>query len=89
LGQTEETREPGQEDSAEYAILDAVMADEERTVQDAAAWLLREITRRDPAAVAAYLRRYAAGAHRATRCIVKDALKALPPAGQEAIRALF
>ncbi len=74
---------------AEFAILDTVMADEERVVQDAAVWLLREITRRDPAAVSAYLGRHVASKHRATRRIVNEALKVLSAADQEAIRALF
>jgi len=74
---------------AEFAILDTVMADGERTVQDAAVWLLREITRRALGAVAAYLRRHAASEHRATRRIVKEALKALSAADQESIRALL
>jgi len=73
----------------EFAVLDAVMADEAREVQDAVAWALREICRRDPAAVAGYLRRHAPGANRHARRIVKQAMKKLPTEEQEALRALL
>ena len=73
----------------EFAILDAVMADESREVQDAVAWALRKIGNRDLAAVAAYLRHHAADAGRSTRRIIKQTLKALPDEEQEAIRALL
>jgi 3-methyladenine DNA glycosylase AlkD len=73
----------------EFAILDAVMADEAREVQDAVAWALREIRRRDPAAVADYLRRHAQGANRHTRRIVKQAMKKLPLKEQEVLRTLL
>ena len=73
----------------EFAILDAVMADEAREVQDAVAWMLREVSQRDPAAVAGYLRRHALGASQHTRRIVKQAMKKLPDEEQEAIRALL
>jgi 3-methyladenine DNA glycosylase AlkD len=62
----------------EFAILDAVMADEVREVQDAVAWALREIGQRHPAPVADYLRRYARSINRSTRRIVKRAMKVLP-----------
>ncbi len=62
----------------EFAILEAVMADEAREVQDAVAWALREISKRRPAAVANYLRRHARSVNRHTRRIVRQALKALP-----------
>jgi len=73
----------------EFAILDAVMADEAREVQDAVAWVLREMSQRDPAAVASYLRRHAQGASRPTGRIVKQAMKKLPDEEQEALRALL
>lgn len=73
----------------EFAILDAVMADEAREVQDAVAWALREICRRDPAVVAGYLRRHAQGASRHTRRIVKQAMKKLPDEEEEAIQVLL
>ena len=73
----------------EFAILDAVMADESREVQDAVAWALRKIGNRDLAAVAAYLRHHAADAGRSTRRIIKQTLKALPDEEQEAIGALL
>ena len=73
----------------EFAILDAVMADEAREVQDAVAWALREICRRHPVAVADYLRRHAQGANRHTRRIVKQAMKKLPGEEQGALRALL
>jgi len=72
----------------EFAVLDAVMADEAREVQDAVAWVLREIGKRHPAAVADYLRRHAPDASRATRRIVQQAMKVLPDEEREAIRAL-
>jgi len=73
----------------ELAILDAVMTDEAREVQDAVGWALREIAKRNPAAVTGYLRRYVSSANRATRRIVKQALKALPAEEQGTIRALL
>jgi 3-methyladenine DNA glycosylase AlkD len=73
----------------EFALLDAVMADEAREVQDAVAWALREISKRDPAAVGSYLRRHAQSASRPTRRIVKQAMKKLPDEEQEALRALL
>jgi len=73
----------------EFAILDAVMADEAREVQDAVAWALREIAKRHPTAVASYLRRHAPSPSRHTRRIVKQAMKALPEEEQEALRALM
>ncbi|MFQ6059177.1 MAG: DNA alkylation repair protein [Anaerolineae bacterium] len=73
----------------EFAILDAVMADEAREVQDAVAWALREIGKRHPAAVAGYLRRHAQDASRPTRRIVKQAMKKLPHEEQEALRILL
>ncbi|RLC76027.1 MAG: hypothetical protein DRI61_14015, partial [Chloroflexi bacterium] len=73
----------------EFAILDAVMADEAREVQDAVAWALREMSKRDPAAVAAYLRRYASSSNRHTRRIVKQAVKTLPEEEQTVIRTLL
>lgn len=73
----------------EFAVLDAVMADEAREVQDAVAWALREIGKRHRAAVAEYLRRHTQSADRHTRRIVKQAMKVLPDEEQEAIRALL
>jgi len=73
----------------EFTVLDAVMADEAREVQDAVAWALREIGKRHPAAVANYLRRHARSANRHTRRIVKQAMKALPEEEQAALQGLL
>ena len=73
----------------EFVLLDTVMADETREVQDAVAWALREIGKRHPAVVAAYLYRHARSAIRSTRRIVNQAMKVLPNKEQEAIRALL
>lgn len=73
----------------EFAVLDAVMADDAREVQDAVAWALREIGKRHPAPVADALRRHARSASRPTRRIVKQAMKVLPDEEQTAIRALL
>ena len=73
----------------EFAILDAVMPDKAREVQDAVAWVLREMSWRGSAAVADYLRRHAQNANRPTRRIVKQAMKKLPDEEQEALRALL
>ncbi len=62
----------------EFAILDAVMTDEAREVQDAVAWALREIGKRYPATVADYLQHYAQSANRFARRIVKQVIKSLP-----------
>jgi len=74
---------------AEFAILDAVMGDEAREVQDAVAWALREIGKRHPAPVADFLRRHAQRARRHTRRIVREAMKKLPGEEQKAIRGLW
>ncbi|MDH7486215.1 MAG: DNA alkylation repair protein [Anaerolineae bacterium] len=73
----------------EFAILEAVMADEAREVQDAVDWALREIGKRHPAALADYLRRHAGSANRSTRRIVKRAMKVLPEEEQAALQALL
>ena len=73
----------------EFAVLDAVMADEAREVQDAADWALRKIGGRYPAVVAEYLRRHAQGAGRSTRRIIKRAIKVLSEEEREEIRALL
>lgn len=73
----------------EFAILDAVIADEAPEVQDAVAWALREIGKRHPAAAANYLRRHARSANRHTRRIVKQAMKGLPDEEQAALQTLL
>jgi 3-methyladenine DNA glycosylase AlkD len=73
----------------DFAVLDAVMTDGAREVQDAVAWALREIGKRHPVAVAGYLCRHAPGASRATRRIIKQAMKVLPDEEQEAVQALL
>ena len=73
----------------EFAVLDVVMADEAREVQDAVDWALRRIGKRHPAVVAEYLRRHARGAGRSTRRIIKRALKVVPDEEKEKIRALL
>lgn len=73
----------------EFAVLDAVMADDAREVQDAVAWALREIGKRHPSSVADYLRRHARSADRSTCRIVKQVMKVLPDEEQKAIRALL
>ncbi|MDY7042537.1 MAG: DNA alkylation repair protein [Chloroflexota bacterium] len=73
----------------EFAVLDAVMADEAREVQDAVDWALREIGKRHPAPVADYLRRYARSTNRYTRRVVKQAMKVLSEEDQETIRVLL
>jgi 3-methyladenine DNA glycosylase AlkD len=73
----------------DFAVLDAVMTDEAREVQDAVAWALREIGKRHPAAVAGYLRRHASGASRPTRRIIRQAMKVLPDEEREAVQTLL
>lgn len=70
----------------EFAILDAVMADEAREVQDAVAWALREIGKRHPAAVASYLHRHARSSNRCTHRIVKQVMKVLPEEEQATLQ---
>jgi 3-methyladenine DNA glycosylase AlkD len=82
----EKTYRPSEQ---EFTILDAVMDDEAREVQDAVDWALREIGKRYPSPVADYLRRHARSASRPTRRIVKRAMKVLPDEEQEAIRVLL
>ena len=78
-----------QPSAQEFAILDAVMADQTREVQDGVAWALREMDKRHPSVVAEHLRRHAPGAGRSTRRVIKQSLKPLPKEEQEAIRALL
>jgi len=73
----------------EFAVLDQVMADGAREVQDAVAWALREIGDDHPAAVADYLRRHAPGAGRSTRRIIKQAMKVLPEDDRQALLRLL
>lgn len=73
----------------EFAVLDAVMADEAREVQDAVDWALRKMGERCPEVVADYLRRYARGARRSTRRIIKRAMKVLSDEENEEILALL
>lgn len=73
----------------EFAVLDAVMADEAREVQDAVDWVLREMGKRHPTPVADYLRRHACHAGRPTRRIIKRAMKVLPQEEQAALQALL
>jgi len=73
----------------EFAVLDVLMADEAREVQDAADWALRKIGERYPAVVAEYLRRHVQGAGRSTRRIIKRAIKVLSEVEREEIRALL
>ena len=73
----------------ECKVLDWVMADPAREVQDAVAWALREIGKRHPEPVVDYLKRYAKSTNRFTRRIVKQALKVLPQAEREAVQALL
>jgi len=73
----------------EFAVLDVVMADEAREVQDAADWALRKIAGRCPAVVTEHLRRHAQGAGRSTRRIIKRAIRVLSEGEREEIRALL
>ncbi len=73
----------------EFTILDAVMADESREVQDAVAWALREIGQRHPSALAEYLRRHVVSTNRHTRRIVREAMKVLPQEKRAALQALL
>jgi len=73
----------------EFTVLDTVMADEAREVQDAVAWVLREIGRRHPTVIATYLRRQAPGASQSTRRIIKQAMEVLPDEEQQAVRVLW
>ena len=73
----------------EFAVLDMVMSDEAREVQDAADWALRKVGGRNPVVVAEYLRRHAKEAPRSTRRIIKRAIKVLSEGEREEIRALL
>jgi 3-methyladenine DNA glycosylase AlkD len=73
----------------EFTILDAVMTDQVREVQDAVAWALREIGKRHPSVVAGYLRRHSPRAGRSTRRIIKQVVKVLPDEELESIEMLL
>jgi len=81
------TRDKGyQVSEAELRVLDWVMADPAPAVRKAVAWALREMSKRDPAAVAAYLCRHAEDANRHTRWIVVNGMHKLPAESQRALR---
>jgi 3-methyladenine DNA glycosylase AlkD len=78
-----------QPSEAVFSVLDGVMADEAREVQDAVSWVLREIGKRHPAPVTNYLRRYAPSDNAATRRIVRAAMRVLPDETRAAIGGLL
>jgi len=70
----------------EFAILTEVMDDPAREVQDAVAWALREMLERDQEPVFQFLITQASGAGKATRRIIKLAMKKLPVEKREVLR---
>ncbi len=70
-------------------LLEQLMEDRDRDVQKAVSWALREVTKKDPAAVHAFLKKHARGAGPATRRIIREGMKKLPPELQGEIKALM
>ncbi|VUT27714.1 MAG: DNA alkylation repair enzyme [Candidatus Syntrophoarchaeum sp. GoM_oil] len=69
-----------------FEILDMVMEDREKDVKKAVSWILREITKKNPDEVAAFLMTWAkADPNRDTRWIIKDGMKKLPEEKQTEI----
>ena len=73
-----------------FEILDLVMDDNEKDVKKAVSWVLREITKKNPDAVAEFLTRWAkANPGRDARWIIKDGMKKLPKEKQTEILAIL
>jgi len=70
----------------ELALLDAAMQDEAREVQDGVMWALRELAKRNPSVVEKLLLQYMGTSFRATRRIVRQAVKSLPLEGQRNLK---
>jgi 3-methyladenine DNA glycosylase AlkD len=71
-----------------FELLDRVMSDDEHYIKKAVGWILREISKQDPMRVYEYLMCYASeGADKATRWIIKDGMKKLPPEEQTSLKA--
>ncbi len=70
----------------EFAIFSTVMNDPAREVQDAVAWVLREILERDQEPVFQFLVKHASGAGRPTRRIIKLTMKKLSVERQELLK---
>lgn len=69
-----------------FKILDTVMEDDEKDVRKAVSWILREITKKNPDDVAAFLTRWAkANPGKDARWIIKDGMKKLPEESQRKI----
>ena len=73
-----------------FKILDMVMEDDEKEVKNAASWVLREITKRNPGEVAGFLTRWAkANPSKDARWTIRDGMRKLPKERQiEILNAL-
>jgi 3-methyladenine DNA glycosylase AlkD len=73
-----------------FEILDLVMGDNEKDIKKAVSWILREITKKNPAEVAEFLTRWAkANPGKDARWIIKDGMKKLPKEKQTEILAIL
>ena len=73
-----------------FEILDLVMGDNEKDIKKAVSWILREITKKNPAEVAEFLTRWAkANPGKDARGVIKDGMKKLPKEKQIGILAIL
>ncbi len=70
-------------------IIGDAMEEEDREVRKAIGWALREVSKKDWAAVFEFLRRWAADGDRNTMQIIKDGMKKLPKEKQDELRQLM
>jgi len=73
-----------------FKILDLVMEDKEKDIKKAVAWVLREITKKNPDEVAEFLTRWAqASPSKDARWVIKDGMTKLPEENQAEILAIL
>jgi 3-methyladenine DNA glycosylase AlkD len=73
-----------------FEILDLVMADNEKDIKKAVSWILREITKKNPAEAAEFLTKWAkASPSKDARWIIKDGMTKLPGEKQTEILSIL
>ena len=70
-----------------FKILDIIMGDKDKDVKKAAAWILREITKKNPREIFDFLIKWTKAASPDTKWIIKDGVKKLSKQQQEKILA--
>jgi len=73
-----------------FKILDTVMEDKDKDIKKAVSWILREITKKNPDAVAKFLMKWAkANLNKDTKWIIKDGMKKLSSDEQKKILGIL